>query len=688
MKRGVIQVIADKCTNCHRCIAACPVKFCNNGSGDYVTLDENLCIGCGQCIKACPQGARVGLDDSESFFEDLQKKVHMIAIVAPAVAVTFKGRDLELNGFLKSIGVKAVFDVSFGAELTTKSYAEHIKNNNPELTISQPCPAIVRYMEIYQPKFLKYLAPTGSPMDHTMRMIRRYYKQYADCKIAVISPCYAKSYEFEDIGLGDYNVTMKSLEQYFENHNINLSSFPKTPYDNPEAERAVLYSTPGGLLRTAKRYIPAAGKITRRIEGKGVYQYFKNLEAKMENGGKPVYPLVDCLNCEYGCNVGSATTTDKMFLDDVEGYVERRANKQIEYWSGKGVTPRAAQKKLHALIDKYWENGLYPRKYKDQSKNAQKIKIPTQQQIKEIYKDMHKLDDKDILNCGACGYESCQMMASAIFNGINKLENCVHFMNNDARLKEENQRQMLVGTIKKISDSSVEKLKSSEKQMRSMMNVSREMADNMTSSAASIEELIQSINSIKTILEKNAEAVKQLSEATEIGKTNIDNVGKIVSTIEESSKGLQEMSSVIQNISRQTNLLAMNAAIEAAHAGETGKGFAVVADEIRKLAESSGSEAKKIFDVLKKIKALIDSSFSASVSAQKEFGKIVSLSSNVKEQELVISNAITEQSEGGVHLLTAIQKVKELSEDVYSTSQSLNDELEYVKEDLSNLGKE
>ncbi|MCR4948369.1 MAG: 4Fe-4S binding protein [Treponema sp.] len=127
----VTNVDKEKCCNCHRCIAVCPVKLCNDGSCDYVTLDSNLCIGCGSCIDACTHRARTGIDDTQLFLNELKKDSPIIAIVAPAVAVNFKGRDLELNGWLKSAGVKAVFDVSFGAELTTKTYVEQLKNKNP-----------------------------------------------------------------------------------------------------------------------------------------------------------------------------------------------------------------------------------------------------------------------------------------------------------------------------------------------------------------------------------------------------------------------------------------------------------------------------------------------------------------------------------------------------------------------------
>ena len=206
--RAVVAVDENKCVNCQRCIAVCPAKMCNDGSGDYVKINNDLCIGCGECIEACSHGARIGIDDTQEFFADLKSNKKIIAIVAPAVATSFAGRYLELNGWLKSIGVKACFDVSYGAELTTKSYVEHLKNNNPKLMIAQPCPVLVSFIQIYRPELIPYLAPAGSPMHHTMKWIKTFLPEYADAKIAVISPCYAKKREYDENGLGDYNVTI------------------------------------------------------------------------------------------------------------------------------------------------------------------------------------------------------------------------------------------------------------------------------------------------------------------------------------------------------------------------------------------------------------------------------------------------------------------------------------------------
>ena len=319
----VINVDKDKCRNCHRCIAICPVKLCNDGSKDYVSVNSDLCIGCGACITACTHGARSGIDDTQKFLNDLQNGVNIVAIVAPAVAVNFKGYDLELNTWLKSVGVKAVFDVSFGAELTTKTYVEQITKEKPELIISQPCPALVTYIETYRPGLIKYLAKGDSPMAHTVELIRNFYPQYKNFKIASISPCFAKRREFDENGRGDYVVTMKNLNEYFKSHGINLSKLNKTEYDNPPAERAVLYSTPGGLLRTAERFVPGISSVTRKIEGEHIIEYLNSLDETVGKGKKPYFKLVDCLNCGKGCNCVAGTDRKSTRLNSSHNVISR-----------------------------------------------------------------------------------------------------------------------------------------------------------------------------------------------------------------------------------------------------------------------------------------------------------------------------------------------------------------------------
>ena len=686
--RSVISVDKEKCVNCQRCIAVCPVKMCNNGSGDYVDFDEKLCIGCGSCIEACTHGARKGIDDAELFFDSLKKGEKIVAIVAPAAIVSFRGKDLELNGFLKSLGVEAVFDVSFGAELTTKSYVEYIKNKNPDCVISQPCPALVSFIETYRPELIKYLAPADSPMLHCAKMIKEFYTKYTGYKIAAISPCYAKRREFDETGICDYNVTMRSIQNYMEEKNIRIDSFPKVEYENPAAERGVLYSTPGGLMRTAERFVPSISEKTRKIEGNPkVFLYLAKFSEANKNK-KPCFTLIDCLNCENGCNEGAGTTNKGMHLDEMESFVENRMHDRRSYWEQKGHSKKSALKKLNKAIDEFWKPGLYDRTYVDRSAYFhQKIKEPSQEEIQKIYRDMYKKTEADILNCGACGYEDCEQMAVAIYNGLNRPENCTHYTNILKDIMNEQHQEEVKQSVRKVVETGSEKLTENGRDVQTLATAARDMTESVSTSSSAVEEMIANINSINSILEHNAESVGLLDGATRKGMTGIENVAELVSKIEENSNGLSEMSSVIQKIASQTNLLAMNAAIEAAHAGNSGRGFAVVADEIRKLAENSGSEARKISDVLKNVKQLIDATFKDTGDVKKEFSEVVQLSGTVVEQEQTVRRAISEQNEGGKQLLQAVGSMRELTQTVKERTEKLLTDTNAIKESILELGK-
>lgn len=454
----IIDVDAEKCQNCHACISACPSKFCNDGSGDHVSINDDLCIGCGQCLTACTWGARTIIDDTEKFLYDLRNGVPMVTVIAPAIAANFPTTYLNLNGWFKKQGVSANFDVSFGAELTIKSYLAHVQANNPKAVIAQPCPAIVSYIELYRPELLEYLAPADSPMLHTVKMIKEFYPEYKNHKVAVISPCIAKKREFEETGYGDYNVTMVKLKEYLKNSGVALEHFERMDYDNPPAERAVLFSTPGGLLETADRWSHGIRSKIRKIEGPHtIYHYLNDLDRDIASGRAPL--IIDCLNCEKGCNGGTGTDCKDLSMDELENIIEKRRElMQKRYLNG--AAPAGAsevekdeliQEKIIDLIEEHWKPRLYDRDYVNRSNHKLITNVP-RKNLDDIYHAMLKEKPEDHKNCSACGYGKCEQMAIAIYNGLNKPENCHYYQAKLLEINSEKRKEAVTEFQKLITE--------------------------------------------------------------------------------------------------------------------------------------------------------------------------------------------------------------------------------------------
>ena len=201
-------------------------------------------------------------------------------------------------------------------------------------------------------------------------------------------------------------------------------------------------------------------------------------------------------------------------------------------------------------------------------------------------------------------------------------------------------------------------------------NIQRQ-SSSVGQSSSAIEEMVANIRSVTSILQKNGDTIKSLEASSEQGRASVVTSVEATKQIQAQSETLLEASKIIQTIASQTNLLAMNAAIEAAHAGESGKGFSVVADEIRKLAEDSNKQGKNITNNLKEVLSSIKAVSESSVSLQAKFNEIYELTQKVSQQELTIMSAMQEQSEGGEQVLQAIKQINDVTANVRTSGDDM-----------------
>ena len=197
------------------------------------------------------------------------------------------------------------------------------------------------------------------------------------------------------------------------------------------------------------------------------------------------------------------------------------------------------------------------------------------------------------------------------------------------------------------------------------------LASSVTQASAAIEQMVANILSVSEILKKNTKTVLQLGNAANEGQKTVETAVASSRQIYQESEGLMEASEIIKHIAEQTNMLAMNAAIEAAHAGDAGKGFAVVADEIRKLAEDSSSQSLTITNRLKALGDTINIVSENTQQVEQHFTTIFDFAQSVQNQEEVIMRAMEEQTSGSGQVLEAMRAIHSITQQVSDSSSSV-----------------
>ncbi|MDD3413926.1 MAG: [Fe-Fe] hydrogenase large subunit C-terminal domain-containing protein [Lachnospiraceae bacterium] len=557
----------DDCLGCNRCINACPVIAANQATErmgkNVIEVDGEACIHCGSCIRACHHDAREYHDDTKDFFADLKSGVPISILVAPAFIANYPKQYKQILGYLKSLGVNHIISISFGADITSWAYLNYITKNNFVGGISQPCPAIVDYIEKYVPELVKKLVPIHSPM-MCGAIYAKKYMGITD-RLAFLSPCIAKKSEIsrpQNKGLISYNVTFKNFMK--EIQGVSLSDYSCT--DEIEHGLGSLYPQPGGLRENVEHFL---GKkyMLRQIEGtEHAYEFFEQYKHRVQEGKETPF-MVDALNCAKGCLYGTGTEKSKQNDEDILMQIHKE--RALQYDKKKKTpweTEISFEERLKRFNNQFKELRLEDFVCEYNEHAEYKIKNVKEQEINQVFDGMNKHTAYDRkIDCGACGYESCTQMAKAIALGYNHKENCVHYIKDQLEIEKEAIDQMTKDLQEKQKQKEVlyQDIVEEFEQIRNYMS---ELSKGNQDSAVDATEMAGAIDSLAKYSDKLNESIEK---------------------VEKSVNGYEEVNESIVKISNQTSMLALNAGIEAARSGEAGKGFAVIANRVKELSEQT-----------------------------------------------------------------------------------------------------
>ena len=388
----------SNCKNCYKCIRHCPVKSIRF-SGNQAHIIGNECILCGQCFVVCPQDAKAIVDETEKVKVLIQSGSPVYVSLAPSFIANYDGVGIEtMQDALCKLGFAGVEETAIGATMVKTEYERMLHEEHRDIVISSCCHSVNLLIQKYFPKELQYLADVLSPMQTHCRDIK---KRFTDAKTVFIGPCVAKKDEADYYeGIVDAVLTFEELTRWLEAEHIEL----KKKSEENDNSRARFFPTTGGILKTMAQNEP--GYTYLAIDG------VENCIAALRDieNGNLHHCFVEMSACVGSCIGGPVM--EKYHRSPVKDYIS------VSNYAGEHDFPvdqpdEVQMRKTFTYIERHSQ-------------------MPTEDEIRDILRQMGKMKPSDELNCGSCGYNTCREKAVAIFQNKAEISMCLPYLKDKA----------------------------------------------------------------------------------------------------------------------------------------------------------------------------------------------------------------------------------------------------------------
>jgi len=388
----------SNCKNCYKCIRHCPVKSIRF-SGNQAHIIGNECILCGQCFVVCPQNAKEIAGEVEKTKVLIQSGSPVVVSLAPSFIANYDGVGINsMREALQKLGFYDVEETAIGAAIVKNEYERILREEDRDILISSCCHSVNLLIQKYFPSELKYLADVVSPMQAHCTDIK---KRIPNAKTVFIGPCVAKKDEAEYYeGIVDAVLTFEELTEWLKSEGIEL----KQEIDTTPNSRTRFFPTTGGILKTMEQSIN--GYTYMAIDG------VENCMAALRDieNGKIHKCFIEMSSCTGSCIGGPVM--EKYHRSPIRDYVA------VANYAGSEdfdvIQPDADEMhKSFTFIE-------------------HRLQQPSEIEIGNVLRQMGKVRESDMLNCGSCGYNTCREKAIAICQGKAEYSMCLPFLKDKA----------------------------------------------------------------------------------------------------------------------------------------------------------------------------------------------------------------------------------------------------------------